>query len=948
MSRCANRYMLFLLLLAIFGSAPVHSQTVFSEDFAGFQGSGFGVSPAAGQLDSGLWRARGLSDGDTTFGGTFDSGDFARGSSSGGVVTGGVYAFEADGDTLLGIQPGGSDFTPGSFDLRIENTTAQTIEALEIAYQVLVRNDQDRANSLNFEWSLDDASYTPVPELDFLTPEAEDSSPAWVATPRATTLSNLALAPGASIFLRWHSDDVSGGGSRDELGIDDVQVTIVPPPTIALAATGTDVALAGDDLGAAITIENPSTTEGLDSVVLTATLPADLGYVSDTSGTAPVVAGNTVEWSFGSLPAEGEIAFDLTLSSDAGIADGTTLTTSFDVTADQAGSPVSTSAGFDTLFAPLLTIPQIQGEGARSPLAPASGNDPGQVVRTLDNIVTAVAGNGFFIQMPDDRPSDTLPLASRGLFVFTGSAPGVQMGDRVDVTGPVAEFFDFTQIAQPDSIDVVAPGSVLPQPIALDATRPSPDPENLSCGDTNFECFEGMRATVADGFVTAPSQSFGSDPVAEARISADGERILRGAGAEFPGIGGCAACPVWRGAPELFEIDPDRFGLLSEPLTAGTRLTAQGIIGFSFGDFALWPTDLNLLSTPSIPAPVSAPESLDLTVASLNALNLFDDTLGAARPVEVCAGGREAVDREVLSATDYATKLNKLAVYIVDGLRAPDVLALQEVESVQTLDDLAAEINTLSGVQYAARLVPGNDIGNINNGFLVNEARVTIDEVVQLAADECLSSDNSPLHDRPPLLLRATFTGGAEPFAFAVYNNHLRSLGGIDTKRTRLKRHEQAQSTARLIQDLQTAEPELPILAIGDFNAFQFSDGFVDVVNQIRGLAKPAENLVSLENAGTPGFDDSNITDPPLRLALDRLIERQRYSFIFRGVSQVLDHALLDDTAWRAFNGFGYARANADSWSGFEFDINSVARASDHDGFVVRLNTDRLFADGFE
>ena len=932
-------------------AAGPNGTPLFSEDFSAWQGSGFDSPPGPGQLDSSLWRVLGMSDGDGTFGGTHVGGDFGRGSSTGVASAGGAYAFDTGGgNIILGVQPTGPDFTPGSFDLRLQNNTGASIEALELSYRIWVRNDQSRANSLNLSWSLDDVNYTAVPELDFLTPEAADATPAWVATPRAATLTGFALAPGASIVLRWSSNDVSGAGGRDEFGIDDIQVSAAAAPALNLSVTGPAVALAGNDLVAAVQLDNPSDSDPLDAAVLTATLPTGISYASDSSGVTPTLAGNIVEWSFGTLAAQASIDFDLTLASDPGIAAGAVLTSEFELAADSLGSPVSTTASFATEFqTETLEIAEIQGEGARSPFAPATGNAPGQVVTTRDNIVTAVASNGFFIQTPDDRPSATLPLASRGLFVFTASVPAVQVGDRVDVTGAVVEFFDFTQISQPDNVSVLASSAALPQALELDAATPSPDPQNLSCGDTNFECFEGMRVRVANGLVTAPSQSFGTDPVAEAWISTDGARILRGPGEAFPGVNGCPSCPVWSGAPEIFEIDPDRFGLLSDPLAAGTRFTAEGVIGFSFGDYALWPTALQLLSSPTLPRPISAPEPQLLSIGSLNALNLFDDELGPARPIEVCSGGREAIDREVLTPAEYAIKLNKLAVYIIEGLRTPDVLAMQEVESVQTLLDLAGEIDLLSGVQYSAWLEPSNDVGNINNGYLVNEARVAVDSVTQLAGDECLSLDNSPLHDRAPLLLRGRFIAEGNNSPFAVFNNHLRSLGGIATSsRTRLKRHEQAQSTASLIQTLQTAEPDLAILAVGDFNAFQFSDGFVDPLNQIRGLADPAQNLVSLENAANPDFDDSNLTDPPLRLALNRLLEAERYSFIFRGVSQVLDHALLDRSAWAFFESLEYARGNADVWTGFESDIDTAARASDHDGFVVRLDPDRLFADGFE
>ena len=83
-------------------------------DFTGFNGSGFSPTPLAGQLDSGIWAIDGLSDGSLTFGGTATSGDFARGTDPDAVGTGGIYAFNTgNGDTALGIQPGGTDWSPG-------------------------------------------------------------------------------------------------------------------------------------------------------------------------------------------------------------------------------------------------------------------------------------------------------------------------------------------------------------------------------------------------------------------------------------------------------------------------------------------------------------------------------------------------------------------------------------------------------------------------------------------------------------------------------------------------------------------------------------------------------------------------------------------------------------------------------------------------------------------
>ena len=63
-------------------------------DFTGFVGNGFAPVPSTGQLDSEIWQVTSFSDSDGSFGSTYDSGDFVRGSNDGLVATGGVYAFD--------------------------------------------------------------------------------------------------------------------------------------------------------------------------------------------------------------------------------------------------------------------------------------------------------------------------------------------------------------------------------------------------------------------------------------------------------------------------------------------------------------------------------------------------------------------------------------------------------------------------------------------------------------------------------------------------------------------------------------------------------------------------------------------------------------------------------------------------------------------------------------
>lgn len=212
-------------------SGPVAGDLILLEpgkkavvDFASFTGAGFSPTPGAGQLDSTTWRVSGLSDGSLAFGDTGDAGDFARGSSSGGVGSGGVYAFQvASGDWALGVQPTGSDFSPGFFEMRIQNATGATTSDWEVGYDLYTRNDQNRSSSWDLAYSTDGTSFIDLPALAFNSPQAADSTE-FISAARSATISASVL-DGENFYLRWTSNDVSGSGSRDEFALDNVSVS---------------------------------------------------------------------------------------------------------------------------------------------------------------------------------------------------------------------------------------------------------------------------------------------------------------------------------------------------------------------------------------------------------------------------------------------------------------------------------------------------------------------------------------------------------------------------------------------------------------------------------------------------------------------------------------------------------------------------------------------------
>jgi len=175
-----------------------------------------------------------------------------------------------------------------------------------------------------------------------------------------------------------------------------------------------------------------------------------------------------------------------------------------------------------------------------------------------------------------------------------------------------------------------------------------------------------------------------------------------------------------------------------------------------------------------------------------------------------------------------------------------------------------------------------------------------------------------------------------------VMNNHTRSLGGVDDPYddfAREKRFQQAQSIAQKVQDYQTADPAMPLVLIGDYNAFQFTDGYVDVIGQIRGDVEPTHNFLS----------GPEITSPPLANEIDLVAADERYSYLYRGTHQVFDHALTNRRAHAFVAEQQYGRGNADAPGILITDDTTALRSSDHDGMVLYLDaTGSVFADGFE
>ena len=276
----------------------------------------------------------------------------------------------------------------------------------------------------------------------------------------------------------------------------------------------------------------------------------------------------------------------------------------------------------------------------------------------------------------------------------------------------------------------------------------------------------------------------------------------------------------------------------------------------------------------------------------------------------------------------YADRLAKLSLQVREVLGRPDIVAVQEVDSLSVLGDLADRIEAdETGLSYRAYLVEGNDPSGIDVGYLVRDT-VSVGRVEQIGEDVVFTWDGSRLHDRPPLVLEAEGDG----IELTVVVVHLKSLGGVDDpgnngRRVRQKRFEQAEWLASWVQERQQVSPDEKLVVVGDFNAFEFSDGYVDVVGQITGTPDPDGALLPA----------SELVDPPLWATVFGLPPGARYSYVYRGSAEVLDHALVNRNLAPLVRRLSYSRGNADAPDSAELLIGTAVGLSDHDGLVLSL-----------
>ncbi|GAA2408612.1 endonuclease/exonuclease/phosphatase family protein [Streptomyces glaucosporus] len=572
-----------------------------------------------------------------------------------------------------------------------------------------------------------------------------------------------------------------------------------------------------------------------------------------------------------------------------------------------------------------VRVHDIQGSTRVSPL-------DGERVSEVSGVVTAVrayGSRGFWIQ---DTAPDADPATSEGLFVYTGSAPKVSVGDLVRVSGTVDEYRQggessgnqtVTQITRPQ-VTVVSSGNALPDPVVLDsrsvpaAYAPQGDPaagggiEGLELRPDAYaldlyESLEGMDVQVRDARVVGPSTEH-----AELWVTVrPGDNPTRRGGTVYGGYDEQNPGRVKVESLVPLAQQPFPTANTGDVLTGATT----GPLDYDqYGGYLVAARELGTVADGGLERErTRAQRRGELAVATYNVENLHPGN-----------------DQE---------KFDRLARGVVENLASPDILALEEIQddngplndevvsAGETVKRFTEAIVAAGGPRYDWRSVdPADDSdggqpgGNIRNVFLFNPERVSFVDrpgadattavgvkrergraVLTHSPARVAPNDTAWEDSRKPLAGEFRFRGRT----VVVIANHFASKGGDQSlhaavqppnRSSEVQRIRQATVVNRFVRQVLAVDRKADVVVLGDINDFEFS---------------------ATARALTAGG--------ALRSAVLSLPESERYTYVFDGNSQVLDQTLVSPGIRR-----------------FDYDIVHVNaefadQASDHDPQVIRF-----------
>lgn len=562
------------------------------------------------------------------------------------------------------------------------------------------------------------------------------------------------------------------------------------------------------------------------------------------------------------------------------------------------------------------SIHTIQGAGHISALN-------GETVKDVHGVVTVVKVDGFFMQ---ETNPDQDPATSEGLFVFTDSGPKVKIGDEVLVSGVIDEFYpggsstgnlSITEIKTP-KVEKLAEGKALPTPVvigrggrvppkeAIESNRDTFNPQ--SDGLDFYESMESMLVQVNDAVACGPSNNY-----KEVALLAD-----RGADAGLRTPRGGIVIRENDYNPERIIMD-DLLTLLPD-FDTGDQFTEPlvGILDYNFGNFKFQVLKRPVYTKGNLQREVIPMAGVDeLSVASFNVQNL--------------------------DPMDGQKRFDDFAKVIVENLKSPDIISLDEIQdnngaasdavtdASDTYKMLIKAIEAAGGPKYDFRdIVPESNLdggepgGNIRVGFIFRTDRGIkfIDRPggssgAALAAKKGASGVElsfSPGRIDPQ---NAAFNASRKPLVgefeyrgqkFFLIGLHLNSKGGDSplfgryqppVLTSEAQRVQQAEVIAAFVKTMLALDPKAKILVLGDLNDFQFS--------------KPLKILTDSE------LKDLVLTLPP----------EQQYSYVYDGNAQVLDQMLASPALVEILKFYNVVHVNA--------EFASVRRLSDHEPIVARF-----------
>ncbi|TFK28001.1 endonuclease/exonuclease/phosphatase [Coprinopsis marcescibilis] len=590
-----------------------------------------------------------------------------------------------------------------------------------------------------------------------------------------------------------------------------------------------------------------------------------------------------------------------------------------------------------------VSITEIQGTAFKSPLA-------GELVH---NVTGTVASNGFYLVGPK---SDDV-RASNGLFIFTSSAPRVTVGDAVSLSGRVTEFRQaanpnylfLTELTSPSNIVTLSSNNTI-TPVILGRDRSPPTrhfsaldvgpdgflsvPNNSSLIEaTNatlrpdrfgldfWESLEGQLVTIPRPTATGFQNNFG-DFWTYGSWPVTGRNSRGGLSLTFGPDG------IPDGNPEVIDIGSPLDGTKNPQVAIGVQLSdITGVVTYQFGFYYVLP-----LTAPTV---ISRPSS------AVNPTRLVSNR----SPADACT--ITFGDYNVENLSPGSAHLPTIARHIVDYLRTPDLLFLQEIQDDSgptddgtvsanlTLSTLANAIQSFSGVKYSFTLVNpvdgqdgGQPGGNIRTAYMFRPEVLTLArspavggplDKVEVGGSRGRPSLNfnpgriDPTHEiwnatRKPLVAHFETRHGQALFAV---NIHLSSKGGSSSTQGDARppvnspienRTGQINSIAGFVGDVIQRDSSANIIVAGDFNEFI----------QARSAYKPITRyLTDIDEA-------ANIP------------QEERYSYIFDQNSQQLDHAMISSAIRRRRVEFEHVHLN--TWA-----PTLAERISDHDPSVGRI-----------